>query len=655
MKILLCSVPDGSLEDSLKSFSNFSGPIRPIGITRLIDWMETKGYSGDIYDINNLRPSDDEITKIFKKINPTIVGLSATLTHCYPNVKRIAKLLRQLFPDIWIVVGGHITSSANVILKRTETDICIVGDGEIPWVKFLDYVKLNPKNHQLDYTELGKIKGLAYYDSNDVLNVSYGEQLPASELKHTDYEKLRAGLFEKSDMVYDYFPKLKDHSTYKEPLFKKSKFYQRPNQTVATIDTSKGCVARCTFCQRYTKGYRTYAAHDLEAHILYLKENFNVTGLDINDENFGSDKKKAYEFARIMKKCDVFWRAGGVRCTSVTYEDMKFYKEHNLVFIKFGIESGSQKMLDIMEKKFKKEDVYNAIVNCHKTGVTTEPDAVLVGMPGETNDTITESARFMASLRFVLDFDWNTLEPAFWAMPIPGTPLYDYCQQVGLIGTTLDEEEDFLNRTSELKANFLNYINMTDLSVKRIHYWNYLFEYEGKSEYVRLIFKNNKSLISSLKKVYEKCIKCQYGLIVDYLKIFKKKWTAKSEHGFKYKSRIKFYSWCLAFIAANIFNTLNVLLMPRPIRFAILRVYASLRFRAFEAKYRVKTGKQKFNIFMERNIDLASNLRVTDKRISKTNRQIERSLRGITLANVKQNKSSLTENEKGLRVLAEGQ
>ena len=50
-----------------------------------------------------------------------MVGLSATLSHCYPNVKRITKILRELFPDIWIVVGGHLTGSANVILNKTET------------------------------------------------------------------------------------------------------------------------------------------------------------------------------------------------------------------------------------------------------------------------------------------------------------------------------------------------------------------------------------------------------------------------------------------------------------------------------------------------------------------------------------------------------
>ena len=96
--------------------------------------------------------------------------------------------------------------------------------------------------------------------------------------------------------------------------------------------------ARCTFCQRGVKGYRTYSANDLETHVLELKEKYNVGYLETQDENAFSNKKQAYEVARIMKKCGVFWKSGGVRCTSVNYEDLKFFKEHNLISISFGIE-----------------------------------------------------------------------------------------------------------------------------------------------------------------------------------------------------------------------------------------------------------------------------------------------------------------------------
>ena len=74
MKVLLCSMPNGSLEDTceclLEQGKHWQIPVQPIGILRINDWMEKKGYSGDIYDINSLRPSDEELIKNFKRSKP---------------------------------------------------------------------------------------------------------------------------------------------------------------------------------------------------------------------------------------------------------------------------------------------------------------------------------------------------------------------------------------------------------------------------------------------------------------------------------------------------------------------------------------------------------------------------------------------------------
>ena len=64
-------------------------------------------------------------------------------------------------------------------------------------------------------------------------------------------------------------------------------------------------------------------------------------------------KKYCYEAAELLNKYDMLWYAGGVRVTNVTKEDLLHYKNNGCISIKFGIESGSQTMLDIMEKKFK--------------------------------------------------------------------------------------------------------------------------------------------------------------------------------------------------------------------------------------------------------------------------------------------------------------
>ena len=90
----------------------------------------------------------------------------------------------------------------------------------------------------------------------------------------------------------------------------------------------------------------------------------------------------------------MLWIATGIRCTSVTYEDIKFYKEHNCSALKFGIESGSQKILDMMDKVFTTDHVNTALNNCHKLSVFS-PLALMVGMPGETNETARETGAFI--------------------------------------------------------------------------------------------------------------------------------------------------------------------------------------------------------------------------------------------------------------------
>jgi hypothetical protein len=71
--------------------------------------------------------------------------------------------------------------------------------------------------------------------------------------------------------------------------------------------------------------------------------------------------------------------------------------------------------------------------------------------------------------------------------------------------------------------------------------------------------------------------------------------------------------------------------------------------------HKVKKGKQKHNIFAEQLYDLANNSRITENKIAKTNRPIERSLRNIVMENRRQTKPAITDEEKGLQILAQGQ
>ena len=71
---------------------------------------------------------------------PDIVGLSAVVSTCYMQVKRITKIIRKIKKTL-IVCGGYLTAAANVVLRKTEVDVCVVGNGEIAWVGLLNFYK----------------------------------------------------------------------------------------------------------------------------------------------------------------------------------------------------------------------------------------------------------------------------------------------------------------------------------------------------------------------------------------------------------------------------------------------------------------------------------------------------------------------------------
>lgn len=472
MKVVLCTIP----HDTFRKRESGDSPIIPkMAIMSLIHWMSKFGYSGDFYDIDMLLPSEDEIFNYFKSKQPDVVGISAVLSSGYLQVKTISSIIRSACPTAWIVVGGNMTASANVILRKTDVDICVIGDGEIPWVDFLDYVNDNRKNK--DTQKLSEIKGLAFLNEQDELEFTgYGEQIPDKEKPFPNYDILSKGFLSHPEMLKNYFREGKKCS-----WFKNDPRTYEPNRKpkLASVPTAKGCVARCTFCQRFIKGYHPFDLEKMEKHLSELKEKYDVQFISVCDETFGSNKKHAYEAAKILKKFDMLWIAGGVRCTSFTFEDLKFLKECGCVGMKYGVESGSKKILDIMEKRFTMDDVYTALKNAHECGLFAPP-SFCIGMPGENDQTIIETGRFLGKIAQMLGIPPKDLGvDIFYALPLPGTPLYEYGQIQGVIGSSVDEEEAFLIHRSDKGAMKDNFINLTGMSTKTVLFWDFLLFYEA--------------------------------------------------------------------------------------------------------------------------------------------------------------------------------
>ena len=549
------------------------------------------------------------------------------------QVKRIARIIKEANPEALIVCGGYLTAASNTVLRKTDVDVCVVGDGEIAWTGLLDYsISQRGKNNKVNVEKLLKIRGISVLDNNELKFSGYGQTLSSCDMSFPSFEYLKTGLQGDNEALKNYF---RHFSLAEEFLLDERSFEKHRRPMSTSIHTSKGCVAKCTFCQRGSKGYITYNLDDLEKHLIELKE-FNVGFLSVDDENFGSNKKYTYEVAKIFHKHDMLWNATGVRCTSVTKEDLQFYKDHGCSSIKFGIESGSQTMLDVMEKKFEVDDIKKALFNCYEIGLYSPPLGFMVGMPGETLETAKASGRFLGEIATRLRVPVSILfkyVDIFYAIPLVGTPLYDYGKNLKLIGNTVEEEEAFLKLVSNIGAYKRYYINFNGAPMSEVVFWDMLVFLEATRTYVHLM--KNKTvdlkLYKKLKDLNERQSMNPHSTIKDKEKFKKEAQEVKGMQIFgggggddkTHKFNQNFIS---NFIKKNIaFNDFLARWCPRFLLYPLVRYSLFIEYNL--QKFLIKDTN---NIHIKTNSKVNKNLRIEQEYLNPTTtKQIDRSLRSI--------------------------
>ena len=513
MEVTICSVPVESPGAILtRKRSDGQDPQMPKGaISSLNNWAEKNNFkSCKFYDIDMLYPSDDEVESFFRKNKSDVVGLSAVVSTSYLQVKRLARIIKKVNEKTLVVCGGYLTSASNVVLNKTDVDVCVVGNGEIAWVGILNYMKefLDSGKNKLDVDELLKVKGIAILDDEKNLRFSgYGKTLASCDMSLPSFKYLQTGLLGDEEALQSYFKPFNGCEVF---LMDERSFDKGRKPMMMSIFTSKGCVAKCTFCQRGSKGYTVYDLSKLEEHLKNVKDNYDVGFLMVSDENFGSNRKYSYQVAELFNKYNMLWWASGVRCTSVTKEDLIHYKKNGCSALKFGIETGSQTMLDVMEKKFTVDDIKNALFMCYDIGLYTQPIGYMVGMPGESIRTSMESGKMMGEIAAKLKIPVGLIfahSDIMYAIPMCGTPLFEYGKLLGLVGKSVDDEEKFLRQTSDAAPHKRYFINFNGAPMSEVVFWDMCVFLEATRTYVKLM--KNKKEDEEWKKKFALALKIQ--------------------------------------------------------------------------------------------------------------------------------------------------
>lgn len=454
MNFILVTIPIRSEPD------NFP----PVGSTALLDTLSRLGYNPKFYDIDALRPDFEQVVDFFRSEQPDILGISAVVSTAYHYTKKLTYAVKQVSPKTRIILGGCLAASGEVLLRKCPIDICVIGEGENVLINLVKYWK-QFRDFDSSREDLKKIKGIAFIDSkNNFMFTGYEKQLLPKELPQPNYDLL-AKFSDINCYIHD---PLKIHG-----FMRDSRSYQshRQGQKCCVVMAGKGCPLRCTFCHRWVKGYRSYPVDNIINTMKYLKEEYNVGFFLIGDESFGADPRMLDKFIDRVRPLDILFRIGGIRISTVyrNPEIVRKLKEVGCVEMIFGMESGSNKILTIMEKGYSRKQNLEVAKLLIRDGMNSIHQLV-VGMPGENDKTIRETIECVKLA--TEDMDDCPIISANYFQALPGTPGYEFMRAHGLIGKTLDDEEAYLLEVSDVDAGSrAHYKNVTEECISKVFSW----------------------------------------------------------------------------------------------------------------------------------------------------------------------------------------
>lgn len=374
MKILLLHPSNYEIykdidKDVMKK-DKFQAKTEPIGLLYIAGTLLANNYDVKVLDAEHDNLSFTETIHAIIREEPDVLGITCTTPLINLSLK-IAEKIRDYLPVKVVIGGPHITALPNEVYKYVDS--LIVGEGEYA---FLELIKDLKK---------GKIKKI--YQKPLIENL---DEIP----------------FPYRDWSINYY---KDCSGGK----------------YRTMVSSRGCPYNCIFCgSKIMFGQKTRfrSPENVVEEIKQLK----VNEITMCDDTFTLDRQRTIKMCEkiVNEKLDMKFLVSS-RANTIDRGMLVWLKRAGVYHITFGIESGSQKILNIMKKGITLEQAEKAIKLTKEFGIETYCSYVL-GCPGETKQTIQETLDFAKKL----DSDYAQFSIA---TPYPGTELWEIAKNKGLL------------------------------------------------------------------------------------------------------------------------------------------------------------------------------------------------------------------------------
>ena len=370
--------------------------VPPIGIYYVGAVLKENHYDVEILNWCKINETPEKINEILLEKKPDVIGFSILQANRWGGIE-IAQIAKQIDPKVKIVFGG---ASATFLWKHFLThfpqiDFVVIGEGEYA---FFNLIRCIEKGEE---ERIGNIRGVAFRKNGEIVRTE-----PAGPIQDLDQLPVPAKYFE----------------------------YQHLSLTL-------GCPGKCTFCgsPKFWGPKVRFHSVDYFVEELELLYNRGVNFFYFSDDTFSINKKHVIEICKkiIKKNLKIVWNAIS-RVNYMSEEILSWMRKAGCIQISYGVESGSKKIRDSLNKKITTGEIEKAFDVTSKYGIL--PRAYFIyGCPGENRETIQETIDLIKRIKpLVIHF--------FVLSLFPGTTLYtEYKKQFNV------SDDIWLNRIEDIK------------------------------------------------------------------------------------------------------------------------------------------------------------------------------------------------------------
>lgn len=467
------------------------------GIAFISALLKKHGHTTKLINLNEKLarlPDDREIQDIVEKFEPHLIGFSV-VTPQFQYALKVARLIKG-FCDIPIVCGGiHATMVPDEVIKEDCFDYVCVGEGEEA------VLELVTKLEEGADTKL--IANIWSKDDGKIISNKVRPLPELSRLPRKDYD-----IFDFQNMI-------------------------NAEDGWVRLMTSRGCPFKCTYCfnhsivERYKdetgnapKDLNYIRRHDVDEvidEIDYLLNNYkNIKTFIFDDDIFTSNKTYLKEFCHKYKEKVKIPFVANAHIRAFDEERAKLLKDAGCIIVKFGLESGSERIRrEILKRPMTNDEIIHAFESAHKYNLHTSA-FVMFGLPYETKEDIFETIKLLGTIK-PGRFRWSIF------YPFPRTEAYEISKKGNYIN--FDKMKSLDNFTDDTCLDFGEEHNLFISRLQRTFPW-----------YVNTYCNNSSNgIFSILTKMIEKIPSNVWEDIKDFVipcdkEISKQLKQAKVEH-----------------------------------------------------------------------------------------------------------------------------